>query len=307
MADKIQITQLVDENGTLNVLHPETSADIIIETTDKKVMTSAERTKLSGIETGAEVNIIEQIEVNGTVLTPTNKKVSFSTVTGDFIPVSEKGVASGVATLDTTGRVPSSQLPAYVDDVLEYDNRSAFPSTGTAGIIYIAKDTNITYRWSGSAYVEISASLALGETASTAYAGNKGAQNATDIANLKSGTTKAGNADKLDGQDGSYYLDYNNFTNTPTIPTIPSITVSDTGTGTFVTDVTASGHTVTLTRKSLASSDLPNSGVTANTYSVVTVNAKGVVTAGGQSHEVDTGTGTPTSALAVNGIFYKKI
>ena len=302
----IQITQL-QEDGNLDVMHPETNADIVRETTNNKIMTSAERTKLSGVASGAQVNVIEQIEVNGTVIQPVNKKVSFSTITGNFIPTSEKGTANGVATLDSTGRVPTSQLPAYVDDVLEYDSRAAFPATGTAGIIYVAKDTNKTYRWSGSAYVEISASLAIGTTTGTAFDGGKGQQNTTDIANLKSGTTKAGDADKLDGQDGSYYLNYNNLTNKPTIPTIPSISISDTGTGTFVTDATASGHTVTLTRKNLTNSDLPDSGVSASTYSVVSVNSKGVVTGGGQSHEVDSGTGTPSSALAVNGIFYKKI
>lgn len=90
------------------------------------------------------------------------------------IPLSQKGVANGVAELDASGKVPSSQLPSYVDDVLEYVNLSSFPTTGETGKIYIAQDTNKTYRWSGSAYVEISASLALGETSSTAYRGDRG-------------------------------------------------------------------------------------------------------------------------------------
>lgn len=84
------------------------------------------------------------------------------------------GSAGGVATLDTEGKVPSSQLPSYVDDVVEYSSQSAFPATGETGKIYVATDTNKTYRWSGSAYVEISASLALGETSSTAYRGDRG-------------------------------------------------------------------------------------------------------------------------------------
>nr|DAI23249.1 MAG TPA: Peptidase [Caudoviricetes sp.] len=72
------------------------------------------------------------------------------------------------------GKVPAAQLPSFVDDVLEYDSVSAFPATGEAGRIFVAKDTNLTYRWSGTQYVEISPSLALGETATTAYPGNKG-------------------------------------------------------------------------------------------------------------------------------------
>lgn len=93
----------------------------------------------------------------------------------------DAGVASGVAELDASGKVPSSQLPSYVDDVLEYASQSAFPSEGETGKIYVALDTNKTYRWSGTAYVEISESLALGETSSTAYAGDKGKANADNI------------------------------------------------------------------------------------------------------------------------------
>lgn len=69
-----------------------------------------------------------------------------------------RGVASGVASLDSGGKVPSGQLPSYVDDVLEFANLAAFPGTGTAGIIYVALDTNKTYRWSSTVYVEISPS-----------------------------------------------------------------------------------------------------------------------------------------------------
>ena len=79
------------------------------------------------------------------------------------------------AALGNDGKVLSSQLPSFVDDVLEYNNMASFPATGESGKIYVAKDTNKTYRWSGSAYVEISASLALGETADTAYRGDRGA------------------------------------------------------------------------------------------------------------------------------------
>ena len=109
-----------------------------------------------------------------------------TSVKTNFVPNSSKGVANGVATLDNSGKVPSSQLPSYVDDVIEYASQSDFPTTGESGKIYIALDTNKTYRWSGTNYTEISASLALGETSSTAYAGDKGKQNATNIATLQS-------------------------------------------------------------------------------------------------------------------------
>ena len=92
----------------------------------------------------------------------------------NYVALTSVGANSGVASLDSSGKVPSSQLPSFVDDVLEYASQSAFPATGEAGKIYVAQDTNKTYRWSGSAYVEISASLALGETSSTAYRGDRG-------------------------------------------------------------------------------------------------------------------------------------
>lgn len=102
------------------------------------------------------------------------------------LSTSLKGAASGLAELDENGKVPSSQLPSYVDDVLEYASTSAFPATGEAGKIYVATNTNLTYRWSGSAYVEISPSLALGETSSTAYRGDRG-KTAYDHSQLASG------------------------------------------------------------------------------------------------------------------------
>lgn len=85
------------------------------------------------------------------------------------------GVAGGLASLDINGHVPSSQLPSYVDDVLEFDNREAFPMPGETDKIYLAIDSNKSYRWGGTTYVEISSSIALGETSSTAYPGDKGA------------------------------------------------------------------------------------------------------------------------------------
>ena len=97
-----------------------------------------------------------------------------------------KGQSQGIAPLDENGKVASSYLPSYVDDVLEYNTRTTFPTTGESGKIYIALDTNKTYRWGGTTYVELSSSVALGETSSTAYAGDKGKKNREDIENLKS-------------------------------------------------------------------------------------------------------------------------
>lgn len=111
---------------------------------------------------------------------------------GSYVLATEKGAANGVATLDSNGLVPSSQLPSYVDDVIEAANFAALPAEGEGGKIYVTLDDNKTFRWGGSAYAEISASIALGETAGTAYEGSKGAKNAADIADLQ-----ADKADKV--------------------------------------------------------------------------------------------------------------
>lgn len=81
------------------------------------------------------------------------------------IAVSEKGVANGVATLDSNGLVPASQLPSYVDDVLEFADLASFPATGETAKIYVAADTNATYRWTGTQYVHIPSGVGLADAA----------------------------------------------------------------------------------------------------------------------------------------------
>ena len=228
----------------------------------------------------------------------TKANVGLGNVTNDAqVKRSEMGVANGVATLDADGKVPAAQLPSYVDDVLEFDKKASFPATGEADKIYVAKDTNLTYRWSGTAYVEISVSLALGETSSTAYAGDKGKalatrvtaaednitandQDITELQNrakaLEDGTSAAGKATKL--------------------ATARKISLTGDATGNTTFDGTAD--------KSIAVT-LANSGVTAGTYSAVSVDSKGRVTAGSQIVEWGTtGQNTPSANLAVGGLFF---
>lgn len=133
--------------------------------------------------------------------------------------VDTSAVGTTVASL-TDGKVPASQLPSYVDDVIEAEDAMHFPVTGESGKIYVALDTNKTYRWSGSGYVEISESLALGETSSTAYAGNKGKANADAIDAIKDGTTidsfgdvESALSDKVDKVSGKG-LSTNDYSNT---------------------------------------------------------------------------------------------
>ena len=129
--------------------------------------------------------------------TPTNYTATTKTVKdnlngidtalGARVLSSSKGQANGVAPLESDSKISSTYLPSYVDDILEYDNLAGFPVTGETGKIYVAKDTNLTYRWSGSAYTEISQSLALGETSSSAYRGDRG-KIAYDHSQLATGT-----------------------------------------------------------------------------------------------------------------------
>lgn len=298
---KYQITQLQDD-GSLLVLHPETSTDLVQETTDRKFMTSSEKTKLSGIESGAQVNKLEVIKVNGEARPIVNKEVEITIDYGSYIPTTEKGSANGVASLGSDGKVPSSQLPSYVDDVLEFNNKSSFPTTGEAGKIYVAKDTNLTYRWSGSAYVEISPSLALGETSSTAYPGDKGKTNATNIASLQTRMTN------VENKNSSQDTEISNIKNGTTtvgkattstkLATARTIAISGDGSGSTTFDG-SSDKTITLTLASVG---------TAGTYSVVTTDSKGRVTKGAQVIEVGTtGQTSPSSTLAIGGIFYKEI
>lgn len=120
--------------------------------------------------------------------TTSQMNTAISEAVKDYIPLSQKGRAGGVVPLDNDGLISSMYLPSYVDDVLEYSTFSALPATGEGGKIYVTLDTNLTYRWSGTSYVEISKSLALGETADTAYAGNKGKENRDSINRLKNAT-----------------------------------------------------------------------------------------------------------------------
>ncbi len=104
----------------------------------------------------------------------------------------------GLASLDANGKVPAAQLPSYVDDIINgylhegkfyTDDQYTTEIAAEDGKIYVDLASNKTYRWSGATYAEVSESLALGETPSTAYAGDKGKANADAINAIKDGQT----------------------------------------------------------------------------------------------------------------------
>jgi hypothetical protein len=124
---------------------------------------------LSGLTTTVKTSILAAINELVTSLSGKQANLGFTPEN-----IANKGAANGYASLDSGGKVPATQLPSFVDDVLEYANFAALPGTGMSGIIYVTMDTNLTFRWSGSSYTEISQSLALGETSATAYRGDRG-------------------------------------------------------------------------------------------------------------------------------------
>lgn len=295
---------------------------------------------------------------NGVASLGTDSKVPVAQLpdlSATYIPVTQKGANNGVASLDATGKVPASQLPSYVDDVLEYTSQTLFPVTGETGKIYIDTSTNLTYRWSGTQYVLISSSLALGETSSTAYAGDKGKANADKIAAIIAGIQQVGSAASADtATTATTATNANHATSADSATTAGSATTAATATnagnvtdeinGNAITDIfeddgvtvkeathagsanTATSATKLATARNIAlSGDISgtasfdgsaNANIsatlaavgTAGTYSVVTTDAKGRVTAGGQIVEVGaTAQATPSASLAVGGIFFKEL
>jgi len=165
-----------DFNNPHKVTKDQVGLGNVDNTADKdKPISDATQKALDSIKTETNTIIETHIADKNNPHEVTKEQIGLGEVTNDAqVKRSEMGVAGGVATLDQEGKVPSSQLPSFVDDVIEVATLDELPATGEAGKIYVTKDTNLTYRWSGSKYVEISASLALGETSSTAYAGDKG-------------------------------------------------------------------------------------------------------------------------------------
>ena len=152
----------------------------------------------------SSVNIQEQLSSGTNIKTINNESILGSgdiTITASgisAIPSSEKGANNGVAELDENGKVPSSQLPAFVDDVVEayYDavtdrfyEESTFTTviTPASGKSWVDIPANKSYRWTGSVYVRVDEGVQLGETSSTAYRGDKGKANEDDIAAIKDG------------------------------------------------------------------------------------------------------------------------
>lgn len=148
--------------------------------------TTTEKNKLAGIASGANKTVVDSA-LSDTSTNPVQNKVVYAmgyTLDQKYQEIKNtKGTAGGFASLDESGKVPSAQLPSYVDDVIEgYLNGGKFYKesahtteiTGESGKIYVDLTSSKTYRWSGTAYAVISETIALGETSTTAYRGDRG-------------------------------------------------------------------------------------------------------------------------------------
>lgn len=164
-----QIEDLKEADSNINNRIDDLDDKIDKEIADREAEIDRIENKFDGVTDKLEDALQKEIE---------DRKAGDATITNSLNAfISTKGQPGGLAELDSTGKVPAAQLPSYVDDVLEFSTKDQFPQTGETGKIYVAKDTNLTYRWTGTQYLEISQSLALGETPSTAYPGDKGKAN----------------------------------------------------------------------------------------------------------------------------------
>jgi hypothetical protein len=266
------------------------------------------------VTTSGTGNVVTGITQTTNGLTVNLGSMPTSSDLANYIPLSQKGAANGVAALDASGLVPASQLPSYVDDVLEGYYKTADGKfykeagyttliTGETGKIYVSLDTNKTYRWTGTTFVYITSGAVDSVNGLTgvvvlnkSHVGLGNADNTADAAKSVLSATKwttvrtitlSGVTATAQNIDGSGNV-------TVPVTAIPATLL----TGTAAVNTTGSAAKLTTPRTISASGDatwtttfdgsanvtsgltLAATGVTAGTYDEVTVDAKGRVIAG---------------------------
>lgn len=287
---KTQINEKL-EDGSLQIIHPETDANIVIENDNKQFISKVEKDKLANIEANAQVNKIEGVVVNGVEATLNDKKQAILTVSvGGGIKLTYDATSGKIALLDKDDKELSN-----VDLPLELMVKSGSYNSETRNIELVlangdkilvpAGDLVDEYNADGTTIVKgtnNTFSIAQAVLTRLSNVESKASTNETNITNIVNGTTKVKKAESSDKLSSN-----------------KTITISGDASGSVSTDF-STNPTITLT--------LSNSGVTVGTYSAVSVNAKGLVTSGGQVVEVgENGQTTPSSGLVVGGLFFKDI
>jgi len=358
-----QITQLQQDNSLL-VLHPQTNADVVQETTNNKVMTAAERTKLAGIEAGAEVNVQADWNAasgdaailnkpttlpNPTALTidegGTTKTYDGTAAVSITIPSTSgfaaktEAVGSFVLSINSSTYVISLQAKDVNGDNLGTAQTIDLPLESvvvsgsyddTTKKIILTLQNGSTVEFSVADLVSglqteitaqnpLSADLVADGTTNKAYT----ATEKTKLAGIAAGAEVNVQADwnTSDSSADSF------IKNKPTTLKNPySLSIDEGGTsktydGSAAVSITIPSYTVDSALsgtsenpvqnkvvKAALDNKLEGNNITAGTFSVVSVDADGLVTAGAQLIEVGaTSQTTPSASLAVGGIFFKEL
>lgn len=259
ISDRQSAISSLSDTVTANKTATDTSIDTLTNSKADKA-TTLSGYNISDAYTKSETNTLIQDEQTRALAAESANASAISALSGNLSNVtndaqvkrSEMGVSDGVATLDSNGLIPSSQLPSYVDDVVEYQSLQDFPESGSTGKIYVDTTTNLTYRWSGSTYVEISPSVALGETSSTAYAGDKGKAVRDDFDSHNSDTTRHITSTERSAWDAKYDKPSTGIPSTDMSSAVQtSLSLADTAlqshqsAATIATDLTALGYALT--------------------------------------------------------------
>ena len=186
--ETITFLNFFDKSGNaISVTAPDGETDVIIliwntKYWDKHVIPF--KTGISLVqEEGSNRNVAMSQQAVTKFVSDTKQEIVYS-----------KGKPNGIATLDVNSKLDPKQIPSSLYNVLEFDNKESLPVHGEVKKLYVTIDTDLLYRWNGTQYIEVSKSLGLGETESTAYAGSKGKKNREDlIAEIERATERENN------------------------------------------------------------------------------------------------------------------
>lgn len=170
--------QFVDINGAKIIVDNALSyTDEQVEEVESKIPSKVSAlTNDSGFQTASQVTSAIEGKIDSALSDSSTNAVQNKAISAELSNIKSGSSITSIDASKIKGTISSSNLPSYVDDVVEYSTVKNFPTTGETGKIYVDTSTNLTYRYSGTSYVEISPSLALGETEATAFRGDYGAE-----------------------------------------------------------------------------------------------------------------------------------